>query len=328
MRRQSRAAAAASATCSGIPAFVAVALLLVGAFMFVGAVVMGAPVRAQASGETEAYWVENPSLMMTLTPIDPASAGAGAASGVSPVGSTAAGSAAGTAAGTAPSAPIIGEVFDSADYQSTLLLPAGWDCVYLLDLANAAVSVYPRAAVVDAAGALKKPDPAAGKPAGVFVTDSDGRMTFADERCDVVVGPTPPLIGAITRAELDQRQPVYGRRAASYRPDPAIVAQFASVSRPLQVLAFFGSWCSTCKHYLPGLIATLDRAANAKIKITYIGVDENIVEPADWIARYHVSTTPVVIVLSNGAEIGRVESEPRTTMEADLAAVLKGELTR
>jgi thiol-disulfide isomerase/thioredoxin len=276
-------------------------------FMFVGAMFMNAaPVRGQDTSQAEAYWIENSSLTMTLTPFNAAPSGTGATTG----------------------AAIIGEVFDSADYQCTLLLPTGWDYAYVLDLANATATAYPRAAVVDAGGTPQKPDPATGTSAGVFVIDSDGGMLFADEHCDVVVGPTPPLIGAITRSELDQRQPIYGRRAASCRPDSAVVAQFASVSRPLEVLAFFGTWCSTCKHYLPGLIATLDRAGNDKINITYIGVDENVVEPADWIARHHVSTTPVVILRSNGVEIGRIEREPRASMEADLAAILKGESAR
>jgi thiol-disulfide isomerase/thioredoxin len=278
----------------------------------------GAPVGAQSTGQAEAYWIENPSLTMTLTPF------AAAAPGASATGTAAPGAKAGAAAGTA----IIGEVFDSADYQRTLLLPAGWDYAYVLDLGETTATAYPRAALLDAGGAPRQPDPAAGTPAGAFVTDSDGRMSFADDRCEIVVGPTPPLIGAITRAELDQRQPTYGRRAASYKPDPAIVAQFAAVSKPLEILAFFGTWCSTCKHYLPGLIATLDRAANDKIRVTYIGVDENVTEPADLIALHHAYTTPVVILLSGGVELGRVEQEPRTTMEADLAAILKGEPAR
>lgn len=316
MMERSRAAAAPAA-CPAIPASVAGKLRLAVAYtlvcmgaLLVGTPLLGAPVRAQAASQPEAYWIENPSLTMTLTPFETAtSAGAGGS-------------------GAAANAAIVGEVFDSADYQRTLLLPAAWDYAYVLDLAEATATAYPRAALLDAGGAPRLPDPAAGTPAGVFVTDSDGRMTFADDRCDVVVGPTPPLIGAVTRAELDQRQPVYGRRAASYQPDPAVIAQFAQISKPLEILAFFGTWCSTCKHYLPGLIATLDRAANDKIKITYIGVDENVSEPADWIARHHVNTTPVVILLSGGVEIGRVEQEPRTTMEGDLAAILKGEPAR
>lgn len=276
---------------------VALGVAVIVAFITTGSAL---PVLAQADAP-EGYWVENPSLSLALSPFDPAAA---------PKDSM----------GNA--LPIAGEIYDSADYQTMLLLPAKWDSVYILELATGAVKVYPRAAVLANGESPVEPDAARGAPAGVFVSDPDGRMLFADDRCEVAVGPTPALIGPITRAELEKRLPVYERRAASYRPNPAAVAQIAKCAQQVEIVAFFGTWCSTCKHYLPGLMAAVDKAANPRIRITYVGVDENVTEPADWIARCGVSTTPTVVVDASGREIGRIQNEPKVSMEADLAAIL------
>jgi thiol-disulfide isomerase/thioredoxin len=255
---------------------------------------------AQKAGDTGAAaqvpWTENPELTLTLTPFDTSGAGGLVA--------------------------CAGEVFDSPDFQRMLLLPAAGERVYLLDLADGVASAYPRAAVITPDGSLGMPDPVQAQPAGLFVTDGEGRMLFADEFCEVAVGPTPPLIGEVSRAELERRQPAYARRAVGYEPDPAVVARFAALTEPIELYAFFGTWCSTCKHHLPGLLATLDRAANPKIAITFVGVDENVAEPQAWIDRFSVQTTPTVILLAGERELGRVEEEPDATLEADLASLL------
>lgn len=257
-----------------------------------GAAAQGTTTPA-APAEAAPAWSENAELSLELTPFD------------------------------AASPPRTGEVLDSADYQRLLLLPADWDWAYVLDLAGGAVSAYARSAVLKDGGSPGVPDPRLATSAGVFVADGDGRMVFADDRCEVVVGPMPPLIGEVSRSEMDRRQPAYARRAAAYQPDSAVVAAFAGITEPLEIVAFFGTWCSTCKHDLPGLMATLDRAGNERIRIVYVGVDENVTAPEDWVARCGVHTTPTVVMVANGREVGRVEEEPRTTLEADLAALLR-----
>ncbi|MBM3318392.1 MAG: thioredoxin family protein [Candidatus Eisenbacteria bacterium] len=276
-------------------AWLAVALLL-GASAGSGAFARGdAPAGGGEAAPAASPWIENPELTLALTPFD--EAGAASAHG--------------------------GEVFDSDDYQTMLLLPSDWDLAYVLDLAGGNVSAFPRAAVLGADGETRRPDPRAARPAGVFVGGGDARILFADDRCEVEVGPTPPLIGAVSRAELERRQPVYGRRARGYHPDPAVVGQLSTLAQPLEIIAFFGTWCSTCKHHLPGVMAAVDQAANERITIIFVGVDENMAAPEDWLARCGVHATPTVILVAGGVEVGRVEGDPRGKLEEELAALLR-----
>ena len=270
------------------------------------------PAFAQSPATANAGWIENPGLVACFEK----GASAGQAKPKSPSSST-----------SAPSNAIFGEVFDSSDYQSMLVLPAEGEFAYIVQLATKRATAYPRAAFLDAAGHVQA-SPSSGETsgsgidAGAVSTDDEGRMTFHHAGGDIQIEPAPPVIGAIERADLEARQPVYARHARAYRPDAAAVAALAAHKEPVEILAFFGTWCSTCKTVLPGLLASLDAAANPALTLTCVGVDEELKQPEDMIGEFDVKGTPTIIVLISGMEIGRIVDEPRKSVEADLAAIL------
>jgi thiol-disulfide isomerase/thioredoxin len=87
-------------------------------------------------------------------------------------------------------------------------------------------------------------------------------------------------------------------------------------------MAFFGTWCSTCREELPALFATLDAAANPVLTVRLIAVAEDLSEPSDLLAAYGVGDIPTLIGSDNGIEIGRIVDAPRTKLETELAEML------
>jgi thiol-disulfide isomerase/thioredoxin len=223
---------------------------------------------------------------------------------------------------------LTGEVFDSPDFQQMLLLPARWGTAYVLELATGEVLAYAQSALLGDGGALLAPPEGGGSPVGIFVVQGDGAITFPTPECDVAVEAAPPLVGELTRAQLASRQPGYPRRAAIYPPDSASVQMLATVEGRIEIVAFFGTWCSTCKESLSALLKTLDEAGNANIELTLVGMDEDMVEPLELITNFEISDVPTFIVLRDGGEIGRIEEEPQVSMEADLARILAEEQSR
>ncbi len=215
----------------------------------------------------------------------------------------------------------VAEVFDSRDYQCMLVLQRAWPDAYVLDLATGEVFVHPVTEVITAEGRLQAP--AAGTPAGSFIADPEGNIRFGTIDQEIVVEPLPPLVGALDRSELDRRQPVYSRRAAAYQPDAAAVSALRAVGEPIEIIAFFGTWCQTCKQSLPALLSTLDRANNPNFHLHLVGTDENMSEPADWIMEWALDYTPTYIVLQGDTELGRIEEEPLVSMEADLLEIIE-----
>jgi thiol-disulfide isomerase/thioredoxin len=260
----------------------------------------GAPQKAPApASATETTWTENSALMARML-----DSGAQAGS-----------SSSGTSLGS-------GEVFDSADYQRMLVLPSQGECAYILELASGKATAYPRGAVLGEGGEVRTPPEESAVAAGTANADEEGRLVIAHNGLKILIEPAPPLVGFIDRTELEARHPAYARHTRTYVPDSTMVAILAAQTQPLQILAFFGSWCSTCKHLLPALLATLDAAHNPAISLICIGVDEDLKQPEEEIAAYEIDATPTFIVLAEGVELGRIEDEPRTSVEADLGNIL------
>lgn len=225
--------------------------------------------------------------------------------------------------GGAEDAGRIGEVFDSADFQSLLLAESSWDTAFTLDLATGEVFGYPSAALLGSENRILRPSADQGLYITSFIAHDDGRITFSNSPHEYTVEPLPPLVGEISIEELYARQPVYKRRTQAYEPDPEMIERLAGIGENVNVVAFFGTWCQTCKHHLPALLSTLDHTGNQHFSLTLIALDEDITEPAEWLSDCGVGyATPSFIVRIDGDEVGRIEEEPEISMEADLVDIL------
>ncbi len=212
-------------------------------------------------------------------------------------------------------------VYDSGDYQRMLLVLEERPHAYILDLAAATVYRVPRDSVrISDEGSAE-----IGKAATEYAAaldKKDGTLLFAVDDASIAIEPLPPLIGPATLEKILQLKPSYQSAAQKYKPDPAKVAILKGAPEPTEVRVFFGTWCLLCKRLLPGMIRTFELAANPKISVSYVGVDEDLRQPEAEIQKYSVTRTPTIIVLRSGREIGRIEEKASTTVEADLAAIL------
>jgi thiol-disulfide isomerase/thioredoxin len=212
-------------------------------------------------------------------------------------------------------------VYQSRDFQSLLVVPLVGEEAWVLDLAGKRVAGIPRRRLsITGEGAVVSSATATSR--GTF-TKTGADILFQAGDLDIRVGPFAPLTGEVPLETLLAKKKEYASAAADYVPDPGALARISGENRPLEIKAFFGTWCSSCRKYLPALIRSVEMAANPKVTVRYISVDENLSTPKDEIDRYKVHTTPTFIVLGDGGrELGRLEGIPQTTVEKDLAAIL------
>ncbi len=220
------------------------------------------------------------------------------------------------------SVDLLARIFDSPDYQRQLMVPGGGEQVYLLGLKDQAVQVLPRAAVAWTADEKAMPHAAQAKAAG-SLSKLAGEVTFDTGGLTWTIRPAPPLLGPVTLDGVRKSLPDYVRLAAKYKPDADAVRTIAA-ARDAHLVVFFGSWCHICKTYVPQFLKTLEAAKNAKLTVEFIGVTEDHDQPAEPIAKYAVSTSPVFIVIRDGKEIGRITEKPDESVEKDLALILAG----
>lgn len=212
-------------------------------------------------------------------------------------------------------------IFESPDYQQTMVIPSSGETAYVFYLKAQSVRTMTKSLLRWDAGELPLVDLKEGQDAGGFVSDA-GAMLFVGADGTVKLEPEPPLVGGIPSGDLAAKKPDYLAAAKGYTPDAKAIAALKAVKGETQVLVFFGSWCSHCKHWVPGFLRTIEAAGNAKITASYYGVSEDMAEPAADLKKYGVTKTPTFVVMQAGREIGRIEEEPTTTIEGDLARIL------
>lgn len=213
-------------------------------------------------------------------------------------------------------------VFQSPDYQRLLVVPGDGDFVFLLNLKSKGLEMQPRASVsVSAEGAVLASD--RGAPSGTF-TQQGSDIQFKSPLGEARLAPEPPILGAISLETLLARKPEYAALARQYTPNGAALSLLRTSKRPLEIVVFFGTWCSYCKKWLPRFIRTIQDVKNPAITVRYFGVDEDHTQPEAELTKYGVRKTPTFVVLSGGVEIGRITEEPTKSMEQDLSLILFG----
>lgn len=113
--------------------------------------------------------------------------------------------------------------------------------------------------------------------------------------------------------------------------DRDLAGMIRSLSAGVEVLVFYGPWCSDSRVQVPVFMRIAESAGIADERIRYYALDRSKTSPDGLTERYAIELVPTFVFLRGGKEIGRVVESPRTTLEGDIVALLvaagqKGEL--
>ena len=148
---------------------------------------------------------------------------------------------------------------------------------------------------------------------------------FAIDGKPVLIRSHPGATGELSVEKLWQTVPVWQSVMKNYDPNSEAVKAIKAIEKNTVVTLAFGTWCPDSKNYVPRLIKALQSAANNKIQVKLIGIDNQFHEPVNSVQPLRITNVPTVIIERDGHEIGRiVETPASSTMEEDLAAVLAG----
>ncbi len=97
------------------------------------------------------------------------------------------------------------------------------------------------------------------------------------------------------------------RGATAYTPSIPVLAKLRSQTEDVQVLVFFGSWCSACKQMVPRIMKVDEQLDGSKVQIDYYGLPQGRAFSADTKASaMGIKSVPTGVVFLNGREIGRI----------------------
>jgi len=131
------------------------------------------------------------------------------------------------------------------------------------------------------------------------------------------------LAGPTTREAILEIRPSWQEVVASYQPDPEAIDKLRSLGREVQVLVFFGTWCSDSMAHVSAFFKILDLADTPLLQPRYIALPEDKAKRGPYLeGRKDVAKLPTFIVIVDGREAGRIVETPQKSVEADLVRIL------
>lgn len=149
-------------------------------------------------------------------------------------------------------------------------------------------------------------------------------ISFMAENKNVKIVSRPHLVGQISPEEIMNHTVAYRQMKTQYQPSREAIEYLSSYEQPITLTVAFGTWCPHCKQLVPTLMKSLEECENSNLSCSYIGINKQFNQPADFFHKNVIKKIPTVIVRQGGIEIGRITGTPEVTMEDDLAAILKG----
>lgn len=131
------------------------------------------------------------------------------------------------------------------------------------------------------------------------------------------------LLGPVRPDKILDISPAWRQQFDDYHPAKEDVAALAELPRKATLDVYFGSWCSDSRAGVPHLLKILQEAPDNRLKVRYVAVDRAKKEPAADVARVGLERVPTFVLSVRGREIGRIVETPTSTLEHDLAILVR-----
>lgn len=127
--------------------------------------------------------------------------------------------------------------------------------------------------------------------------------------------------GSINSDQLLAHYPAFAREYATYQPSAAALAKMQSL-QGLNLVVLFGSWCHDSEREVPRLLKLLNQSGVSLKTLQLEAVNQQKQHPEQLHSKYNLRYTATIIVLdSNGQEMGRIIEKPAGTIAEDLAGI-------
>jgi thiol-disulfide isomerase/thioredoxin len=131
-----------------------------------------------------------------------------------------------------------------------------------------------------------------------------------------------PIVGPVELNALFADRAEYREAARLYTPDRVAVEAIRQSKKPLEIEAFFATWCQHCKVFMPKFLRVMKDAANPNIKLTLIGVPKGFgAEKGPWEGK-GIQSIPTITVRYQGKDVTRLGSHDTAIPEAELAGII------
>lgn len=176
------------------------------------------------------------------------------------------------------------------------------------------------------AGAMRVVDPGAMASPAYALSIEGPVLRFNTDTSKVrilKVTERPPIVGPVKFDDLVADRIEYREGMKAYTPSKTAIDSLKANKKPVEIEAYFGTWCPHCKLYMPKFLRVIQDAANPNIKVSLIGVPKNFgAEAGPWQGK-NIQAIPAVMVNYQGKELTRLSAAEGVLPEEELAQLLK-----
>ena len=135
-------------------------------------------------------------------------------------------------------------------------------------------------------------------------------------------GQAAGLIGYISKDRVVELAVAADASAASTAPSPIALTSFVALVDPVHLRVFLCASRPADLRFAAAIGRAVEAAGNPAITAEYVGVAEDLSEPAALIGENGVKSAPEVIIYWLGSEIARLRPDPGPVVEEALASLI------
>jgi thiol-disulfide isomerase/thioredoxin len=109
----------------------------------------------------------------------------------------------------------------------------------------------------------------------------------------------------------------------NYRPDKAAINKLKATLPEYKIIIFAGTWCPDTQRILPAFYKAIDQAGYPRENTSLYLLDKKMRSAEKLEEKYQIYSVPTFILMKNNVETERIVENPKASIEADLAAILK-----
>ena len=135
-------------------------------------------------------------------------------------------------------------------------------------------------------------------------------------------GQADGLVGFVSKDRIFELAVAADASIASYTPSPTALASFVALVDPVHLRVFLCASRPADLKFAAGIGRAVEAAGNAALTAEFVGVAEDLSEPAGLIAENGVKVAPEAVIYWMGSEIARMRPEPGPVVEEALASLI------
>jgi thiol-disulfide isomerase/thioredoxin len=104
--------------------------------------------------------------------------------------------------------------------------------------------------------------------------------------------------------------------------DTNLTGMIRQLSAGVEVLVFYGQWCSDSRRDVPHFLRIVEAAAWEPRQMRFYALDRTKESSDGLTEKYSIQLLPTFIFSNGSQEIGRIVESPQTTLEGDMVKIL------